>query len=257
MKLYLLASEEDQAGLEWVVPHLQPPPSSAWRDAVKTTIPPAISGLVLLFATYFISGAFSNAIQQQQTLVAAVKEMQPLLKTLSDAKITREDATAAALSLSAFGPSAINPLINILQQNGETQVPAALDGLRAIGLASSKEACTQFDTVLKNRTRLFTWQTQRYIIIVAGEVGCVDLEPTFKDLSSLIGRSLNQAAFRPYSETVQDPGLNLANLEKVQAALTDTMKLLRQQNTLRSCIEPRQSKQPTLSSALSSALAQI
>ena len=249
MKLYLLASEEDQEGLEWLVPHLQPPPSSVWRDAVKTTIPPAISGLVLLFATYFISGAFSNAIQQQQALVAAVKEMQPLLKTLSDAKITREEATAAALSLSAFGPSAINPLINILQQNGETQVPAASDGLRAIGLASAKEACTQFDTVLKNRTRLLTWQTQRYIIIIAGEVGCVDLEPALRDLSSLIGRSLNQPAFKPYSETVQYSGLSLANIEKVQTALTDTMTLLRQQKTLRSSLEPR--------SALSSCPAQI
>lgn len=202
---------------------------------LKATLPPLITGVIILAITYLLSGAVSNGIQKQLAQVAAVKEMQPLLTTLGASNISPTDATATALTLSAYGPAAISPLLNILQGGQQNQVLAASEGLRAIGLANSAAACTQFAQVLRNRTRLFTWQTQREVIVVAGELGC-DLKPLLQSLAALVERSLGHADFAPYAKTVQPSELTLDKMQKIQGALRDALQLMDQKHDLQSLL---------------------
>ena len=94
---------------------LQPKRKDGWEKLQALT--PLVSGVLLAFVGYFLTGSVNNAIQRQQLQLSNVKEMRELLAQLETADSNQADV--AAFTLSAFGRPAVPPLMAALLSGGE------------------------------------------------------------------------------------------------------------------------------------------
>ncbi len=157
-----------------------------WIDKVQLLVPILQAGAVAFFAFLF-TGNVTTAIQKQQLALSGAKEMRDLLLDLEGAQTTKEKAAAAALTLSAFGKSAVTPLINVLQAGGQYQTPAAERGLFAVGLTDSAAVCTQLLRVIEDRRQLYGPETHLGAIQVLGELRSREAVPALREYTQLLG----------------------------------------------------------------------
>jgi hypothetical protein len=220
--------EERVEKLEEDLARLKKPPRD-WLEVMKA-IAPLITGVVVAIVGYLLTGSINNAIQKQQLELSNVKEMRELLLKLGDPNASREEVQATAVTLSAFGRHAVAPLVNLLQGGGETRVVAVQEGLRAVGRTDPEAVCEQLARVVGNRTRLFSWDTHLWAIALLGELDCTEARPLFGEYARLLKQSRSNPDLAPYSRIVQQTPLTARNLEQLQAALDESLRLLDQQS---------------------------
>lgn len=213
--------------LEGEIVRLQKP-SSAWREVWQATIPSLISGLAVVIVGYFLTGAITNALQEKQYRLSNVTEMRDLILKLWDPKASLDDSKATARTLSAFGQASITPLINLLESGGDTKILAAQEGLRAVALSEREAVCSHLAAVINNRTRLFTWETHRWAIHLAGELDCQDVLGSLKAYAALLEQSSGNERLVPYASIVKMvPAPTLHSLERLRAEVNQSQELLR------------------------------
>ena len=207
--------------LEKKVDQGPPEGKSFWELAA-----PYFSGLVVLAVGYYLNDSVNHAFHKQELELSNAKEMQQLLVTLGSQDTTPSQAEATTLTLSAFGAPALAPLINVLETGGEIRTPAAVKGIRAIGLAQPVQVCERMRHVLENRTRLYALVTHRAAIQLLGDLDCRDALPTLRAYETLLGSPSTKEDLQRYAIVVNDRNLTLMLLTALKEDLDRSLKIL-------------------------------
>jgi hypothetical protein len=202
-----------------------------WIELFKA-VSPIIAGLVVAITGYLLTGSISNALQQGQLQLSNVREMRDLLLKLGDPKISLDEATATARTLSAFEHFAVPPLISLLESGSETKILAAEEGLRAVGLSNPAAVCKQLLTVFNNRTRLFSLETHRRTIRLTGQLACRESIPWITEYRALLDASSESQDFTSLSRIFKNASaLNLRSFEQISHEVSESLKLLEEAET--------------------------
>jgi hypothetical protein len=206
--------EEKVKALQEDVEKLKAKPKDKWDKLQAAST--LISGLLVFGIGYWVKDSIDLAREEQQLQLANVTEMQELLVKLPAA--TADEAAAAALTLAAFGPPAIGPLVTALDSG--KQVPAAEAGLRTVGIAHSAEVCESLLAVMTNRAARFTWITHKSAIRLIRELECPCARQALGDYFELLKGTKFVSAVRdeprPTFEQIYDLQ---SEVEKSTAAL--------------------------------------
>lgn len=199
-----------------------------WLEVVKA-FSPLVTGVVLALVGYLLTGSVNQALQRRQLELSNVSEMRQLIVELSDPTTSLREAEAMAVTLSAFGGYAVPPLLNLLENGGDTKIVAARRGLRAAALTDSAAVCRGLRRVLTNRTRWFRWETHLAAIELAGELGCTELQGALERYRELVRRSRSADDLLPYADLVKGgaDGIEPADTEQ---SLDESLELLARQS---------------------------
>jgi hypothetical protein len=145
--------------LQKKVDGLQPKKRDNWE---KIQMIASISTPLITFLLgFFFINLVNQGIERQKLQVSNVSQMQSLLKELRDPTTPAESAETAAISLSAFGPASITPLLNLIQSGEVNSVIAGETGLRSVGMTDPKLTCKRLEDVIRSRSQLYSWVTHR------------------------------------------------------------------------------------------------
>ncbi|MBS0448204.1 MAG: hypothetical protein JSR59_19920 [Proteobacteria bacterium] len=118
------------------VRHPQPPKDPFWQALLLKAVP----ALILLVATYAVTGRVEQALKERQMTVAGIEAMSKLIDGLPKGD---QDADAdAAQRLAMYGVDAIGPLIILGLYRRVTEESAA-KALASIAIAHKLEVCDQ------------------------------------------------------------------------------------------------------------------
>jgi len=149
-----LKQAEPEKGIDW----------PAWIQAIS----PVLLALVGLYFTDTVRMGF----ERQQLQLANASGMQALLVQLLGEKVSQTEARAAALTLAAFGPPAVAPLITALTDADDVLTPAIEGALRAIGLSEPAAVCGPLMSILEHHTGRYSWLMHRSAIRIIADVRC-------------------------------------------------------------------------------------
>lgn len=211
--------------LEAEIAKLKAPPI-LWLEILKA-LSPLLAGVAVAWVGYGLTGSLNNALQRKHYELSNVKEMRDILLKLGSSETTLEESMASVRTLSAFGTAAITPLISLLESGGDTKIPAAQEGLRAVALSDVAEVCRQLTNIANNRTRLFTWETHRWTIQLLGELNCQESKEPLEAYQGLLKKSSGDPAFAPYSMTVRStPAVTNRSLVQLKREVGTSLELL-------------------------------
>lgn len=187
---------------------------------IAAIVTPLILAAISLYVTHAITGAMERERLELDHLTA----MRDLMVKLGSADTGPAEAEATAVSLAAFGPTAIVPLIHELQADGSVGPLAAEEGLRAVAFRYPESTCDQLIKVMENRSGLFYWQTHRSVIRLMGDIGCSRAGPLLNDLKTILDSS---DAVDRYTRIVrEDRPPNHKALGKIRAEIDRTTQKL-------------------------------
>jgi hypothetical protein len=182
-----------------------------------------LSGVILAAFGFFLTGRLEQAAKDRELNIQSAKEMQELLVKVSTG--SRDEAEAAALSLTTYGQYSIPPLIENLQY-GPVRALAAERGLRALALTNAKDVCGELKTVLENRTQLYTAASHEAVIRVLGAANCTNAISAVRQYAELIKRadSGGPAGLIEYQQVVLNA--TASNVTQAKDDLKNTFRLL-------------------------------
>ena len=185
-----------------------------------------LQALVIAGATLYFSDRVSNAIKREQLDLEQVKGMRELLLDLQGERLTLARARADAAGLAAFGPHAIVPFVNLIQDGGVNQVAAANAGLRTLALSHPQPVADQLERVVRNRSRFYVWEMHLCAIQMLGEMRWEKARPWLAEYArrlpadSASDGAADSAAWAALREVVRpQPNLELRNAIDIRAAL--------------------------------------
>jgi len=161
-----------------------------------------ISGWLTPLTVAAVGFYINSTLQKPQLELSNAKEIQVLVAKLDAPDVTKDDANSAAVTMATFGSYAIGPLISVLQTGGDVRIPAAEKGLRLIGIVNPGPVCGRLADVLKNRTQLFTWVTQKSAIRLLGDLNCQDARTTLSDYLGLVEQANTAEGLARYEAVV-------------------------------------------------------
>ena len=209
--------------LEQRLETLQPKRKDGWEKLEALT--PLISGIVVAVVGYFLTGSVNNAIQRQELQLSNVKEMRDLLAQLNTAD--RDQAEAAAFTLSAFGRPAVAPLMAALLAGGEVRAPAAERALRAVGLTEATAVCEAAAKVLENRGARVSWVAHLSAIRLLGDLECRDARRSVEAYAQTLDAIKTPDDVSGFASRLDpDPPLDFAAIEQLKAEAERTVRIL-------------------------------
>lgn len=212
--------------LQKKVEGLQPKKRDNWE---KVQMIASISTPLITFLLgFFFINLVNQGIERQKMQVSNVSQMQGLLKELRDPTTPAEEAETAAIALSAFGPAAITPLLNLIQTGEANSVIASETGLRAIGMTDQKLTCQRLVEVIQSRSPLYSWFTHRSAIHLIGDLSCSDALKPIDDYDALLKNSSTGNGVAQFKEFVRDnPTVTAESIELLQKDIERTKKILK------------------------------
>lgn len=150
---------------------------SSLRDWVQT-LGPYFAGIVVALIGFALKDSVTLALQREQLDLEYVKQMRDLIRDFDEAD-TQAAADANAVGLAMYGRHAIIPLVERLE-GGDVARIAAERGLRLVGNLDPANACPRFQAVVDDRARRFGWQTQKTMIRVIGQSGCLETRESLR-----------------------------------------------------------------------------
>jgi hypothetical protein len=178
----------------------------------------------------FFTDRVSNAIKQRELDLANVKEMRELLLELQSSGLTREQARADAAGLAAFGPYAIIPFIDLVQDGEDNQALAAESGLRSVALGHAKEVASAMTRVVQNRTRFYSWRAHQFAIDLLGELDWKKALPELESyaLQFPADSASDSLALSRFSNMVRDdPPPTTRTVVDLRTSLNTTLGILK------------------------------
>jgi hypothetical protein len=151
--------------------------SSSLRDWVQT-LGPYFAGIIVAVIGFALKDSVTLALQREQLDLEYVKQMRDLIRDFDEAD-TQAAADANAVGLAMYGRHAIIPLVERLE-GGDIARIAAERGLRLVGNLDPVNACPRFLGVVDDRARRFRWQTQKTMIRVLGQSGCLEARDSLR-----------------------------------------------------------------------------
>jgi hypothetical protein len=180
-----------------------------------------LSGIILAAFGFFLTGRLEQAAKERELNVQSAKEMQELLVKISTG--SKDEAEAAAVSLTTYGRYSIAPLIENLQY--AQRAVAAERGLQALALTNAKDLCDDLNTVLENRTQRYTAASHSAVIRVLGAADCREAKPALLRYADLIKRAdAGTTGLAEYQQGVRDA--TASNVTQAKQDLVNTFKLL-------------------------------
>ena len=181
-----------------------------------------LSGVVLAVFAFFLTGRLEQAAKERELNIQSAKEMQELLVKISTGN--RDEAEAAAVSLTTYGRYSIPPLIENLQY-GPQRALAAERGLQALALTNATDVCGELQTVLENRTQRYTAASHVAVIRVLGAANCRSEIPAIREYADLIKRAdSSPEGLTEYQQVVRDA--TASNVTQAKQDLKNTFRLL-------------------------------
>lgn len=183
-----------------------------------------LSGVILAIFAYVLTGRLEQAAKERELNIQSAKDMQELLVKISTG--TRDEAEAAAVTLSTYGRYSISPLIENLQYGPERAL-AAERGLGALALTVPDDLCGNLIAVLQNRTQRYTAASHTAVIRVMGAADCRRKEQTqiMRGYADLIKRAdAGAAGLTEYQQAVRDA--TPINVTQSKQELANTFRLL-------------------------------
>jgi hypothetical protein len=182
-----------------------------------------MSGVILAAFGFFLTGRLEQSAKERELNTTNATEMQGLLLKVTTG--SREEAQAAALSLTAFGQYAIPPLVMELDGSPQSQI-AAERGLTSMALTNQADICDILAQVLDNRTQRYSAQSHSSVIRVLGVSNCQKAIPVLQRYEGFLKRAdADSTGFAEYQRSVRD-GLR-SNVASAQAALDTALTQLR------------------------------
>ena len=183
-----------------------------------------LTPLILAAVSFYVTHAITGAMEQERLQLDHLTAMQDLMVKLGSPETGPAEAEATAVSLAAFGPTAIVPLIHELQADGSVRPLAAEEGLRTVAFRYPESTCDLLIKVLENRSGLFYWQTHRSAIMLLGDIGCTEAPPLLEKLKTILA---SPDALEKYTQMVrEDRPPNHKALNKIRAEIDRTSQKL-------------------------------
>jgi hypothetical protein len=181
-----------------------------------------LSGVILAAFGFFLTGRLEQASKERELTITSAKEMQELLVKISTG--TKDEAEAAALSMTTYGQYSISPLIENLQY-GPERASAAERGLRALVLTDPKNLCSILSSVLENRTQLYTAASHSAVIRILGAGSCTEAISVLRQYADLIKRAdAGGQGLTDYQQVVLNA--TPSNVTQTKQDLQNTFRLL-------------------------------
>ncbi|MCI0615988.1 hypothetical protein L0244_23635 [bacterium] len=216
--------------LQKKVEGLQPKKRDNWEK--MQMIASIISPLITFFLGFYFINLVNQGIERQKVHVSNVSQMQDLLKELRDPTTPAEEAETAAIALSAFGPAAITPLLNLIQSGEANSVIAGETGLRAIGMTDQALTCQRLKKVIRSRSPLYSWFTHRSAIHLIGDLSCRDALIPIEEYETLLKNSITDNGLAEFKQFVRDnPTVTAESIDLLQKDVERTKKILRKTNS--------------------------
>src|SRR5947209_14920073 len=170
---------ERVANLERV--QADPPKKKDFWDKLQATgISTLLSSAVLAWMGFLFTGAVTNSIQQRQLELNSVEKMQALIKELANRRVTEDTATVDVTTLAAFGEPSVPAFANLLIPTDPRTMEIGARGLRLVGSAHRDLVCGTLTSVLRTRSKAYSWQTFRRAINLVGDLNCQSSQPALR-----------------------------------------------------------------------------
>jgi hypothetical protein len=189
----------------------------AWILEVLKTLLPSIVLAVLGFA---LKDSVDQALREREIQLAAVKEMETLVPDLQKTDLVRADAQAKAAQLAAFGQYSVPFFVNILEVGNQNAEVGAEDGLRMVARSEPAVVCATLQTVIRNRTGLYRWQTHLSALEILGQASCTKAcrdVSNYRDTMSSVGNYQKWVSTSPMQ----------TEYDKVSTQASDTFEQLK------------------------------
>jgi hypothetical protein len=199
-----LGERNSKAALAWIL------------DVLKTLLP----SIVLAVLGFALKDTVDQALREREIQLAAVKEMETLVPDLQKTDLVRADAQAKAAQLAAYGRYSVPFFVNILEVGNQNAAVGAEDGLRMVARSDPEAVCTALQTVIRNRTGLYRWQTHLSALEVLGQASCTKAcrdVATFRD---------DMLSMDNYQKWLSSPPMQ-AEYDKVSKQASDTFAQLK------------------------------
>lgn len=193
-------------------------------------IGPVLTGVVVAVLGYWLTDSVNTALRRQELQLANAREMRELLATLVSETSSGEQAEVAALTMAAFGPPAVGPLVTALFAGGDVRAPAAEKALRAVGLGNADAVCGPMRRILGNHTGRFSWLTHLSAIRLIGDLECRDARPVLQHYSRVLDQVRGTDTIDVYARLVEaEPPVDLAAVDQLRGEMRRTMRILQEQ----------------------------
>jgi hypothetical protein len=204
-----------------------PPPrrKDAWERL--QAIGPLLTGVVVALLGYWLTDSVNAALKRQELQLSNAREMRELVATLLNVDTTGEQADVAAMTMSAFGPPAVAPLVTALFAGGDVRAPAAERALRAVGLSTPDAVCRPMISILDNHTGRFTWLTHLSAIRLIGDLECPRAQTVLQRYARLLEQVRGPETVAAYAAIVDsEPPVDVAAVDQVKGEMQRTLKIL-------------------------------
>jgi hypothetical protein len=179
---------ERVANLERV--QANPPKKKDFWDKLQATgISTFLSSALLAWMGFLLTGAVTSSIQQRQLELNSVEKMQSLIKELADPSVSENTATVDITTLAAFGEPSVPAFANLLISTDSHTMEIGDRGLRLVGSAHRDSVCAQLTSVLRNRSKAYSWRTFRRTINLVGDLNCQSSQPALKSIATSLASS--------------------------------------------------------------------
>lgn len=165
-----LPIEARVADLEGQLKGMKPRQKDAWEKL--QSVSGIITALVTAAIGFYLTGVVNSGLERNKLESANVEKMRDLIVKLNAEDIQPGDAEAIGLTLAAFGPFAVPPLIAALSTPTQVRARAAENALLAVSLTDARPVCATLGTVLENRGRRYTVLMHRRTITLLGKIQC-------------------------------------------------------------------------------------
>jgi hypothetical protein len=176
--------------------------------------------LLLFWLAFTFKDSVQHALEYQRLEVESAGAIEKLLQTLHQEEVDIGKATAAAITLSAYGEAATMPLVAALELGSTNTETAARQGLFFLGMSHPESVSHSLATVLSMQRMQFRWQTHQAAIEIAGKLSHPEARNALLSYRDLLEKHSNEGLVL-WQQTVR--GAKKENYEEAQKTLTDAL----------------------------------
>jgi hypothetical protein len=195
-----------------------------WVDIAGALMPLFIA-IVVGWMGWALKDSVDQALAKEQLHLTSVTEMQELLGTLRKPDVTRDAASAAALTLAAFGHYAIPSLMITLGEADDVRAPAAEEGLEAIAASEPAAVCARLESTVAQRNGRHHYMTHLAALRLISVIPCPQARAQLTAYRTEIDRLTTADAIEKFSPRYRQ-ALTVESVQELRTQLSQTLALL-------------------------------
>ena len=195
-----------------------------WID-ILGALSPFLTAVLVAWLGFSLKDSVDQALAREELHLTSVSEMQGLLATLRKPDVTKDDASAAALTLAAFGHYAIPSLMVTLAEADDVRPPAAEEGLEAVAASEPEAVCKRLQAEVTERTGRHYYTTHLAVLRLIGNIPCPAALPAVTAYRAEVEALKTPDAIAKYSGRYRQP-LAADSVEELRDQLAQTATLL-------------------------------